>query len=475
MMKKFPRVFLSGGIFFLMILTVGSCQQERSPQGRGKEEKIVGKPTFQPARELLETQKAFVGISRRVIPAVVNIRAARKVKAGRLGMLFDEFFRDMFKDRLGTPERREQSLGSGFIISRNGYILTNAHVIQGAEEIKVTLANQKVYSGTVVGFDTHTDVAVLKIERDGAFPAPAVMGDSDQLQAGQWALAIGNPFGLEGTLTVGVISATKRSNMGIEAYEDFIQTDASINPGNSGGPLINIYGEVVGINTAIVASGQGIGFAIPINLAKLIADQLIANGKVERGWLGVRIQALTPDLADSFGLEKNRGVLVSGVFPDSPAAKGGLERGDILLFIDGKPIAGVGEFKLLVASIPAGKDVDLILWRRGEEKTYNLKISSRGDVQENQDSTRESSRLGMTLMPNEKGPGLVVTETDPESAAASFGVRAGDILLALNKKKLETLSDFEETLKNIYDSDTVLILLKRGGTTLYLAFPVSKP
>jgi len=315
----------------------------------------------------------------------------------------------------------------------------------------------------------------LKIDTDEILPTPVVLGNSDLLQVGQWALAIGNPFGLEGTLTVGVISATKRSNMGIEEYEDFIQTDASINPGNSGGPLINIYGDVVGINTAIVASGQGIGFAIPINLAKLIADQLIANGKVERGWLGVRVQALTPELAGSFGLEKNGGVLVSGILPDSPAEKGGLKRGDILLSIDGKPVAGVGEFKLLVASIPAGKDVDLVLWRQGEKKNLVVKIASRGDVQENSGSKVKSPRLGMTLVPNEKGSGLVVTEIDPESSAASFGVRKGDILLALNKKKLETLEDFEEVLESINDSDMVLILLKRGKTTLYLAFPVSKP
>lgn len=474
-MKAFYRLLVICAILSLLIFTFGGCQQERPPKEQSKEEKTVGKPTFQPARELLETQKAFVDVSQRVIPAVVNIRAARKVKADRFGMLFDEFFRDLFKDRQRPPERQEQSLGSGFIINKDGHILTNTHVIQGAEEIKVKLANQKVYSGTVVGFDTRTDVAVLKIEVDDALPAPAVLGDSDKLQVGQWALAIGNPFGLEGTLTVGVVSATKRSNMGIEEYEDFIQTDASINPGNSGGPLVNIYGEVVGINTAIVASGQGIGFAIPINLARLIADQLIANGKVERGWLGVRIQALTPDLARSFGLEKSWGVLVSGIVPDSPAEKGGLQRGDILLSVDDKPVAGVGEFKLQVASIPAGKEVDLVVWRRGEKKTLSVKILSRGETQENIESAVESSRLGMTLKPNEKGPGLVVTEIDPESSAASFGVRKGDTLLALNKKKLETLADFEEALKYVNDSDTVLILLKRGGTTLYLAFPVSKP
>jgi Do/DeqQ family serine protease len=472
-MKKTSQFLVSLNIIFFMIFALGGCQQRTSQEESAT---ALEKPALEPQKELLETQKAFVEVSKRVIPAVVNIRAARKAKADKFGMLFDKFFRDMFKERLPQPERQEQSLGSGFIISKEGFILTNAHVIQGAEEIKVKLGKEEIYSGKVVGFDTRTDVAVLKIETDGDLPLPVTLGDSDRLQVGQWALAIGNPFGLEGTLTVGVISATKRSNMGIEEYEDFIQTDASINPGNSGGPLVNIYGEVVGINTAIVATGQGIGFAIPINLARLIADQLIANGKVERGWLGVRIQALKPDLARSFGLEKPRGVLISGILPDSPAAKGELKRGDIILSIDGKPVAGVGEFKLLVASIPAGKEVDLVLWRQRKKKTLNVKISSRGETRvAHESSSLKSTRLGMVLIPNEKGSGLVVKEIDPKGSAASFGVRPGDILLALNKKKLETVEDLEKILGKVRDSDTILLLIKRGGTTLYLAFPASKP
>ncbi|MBN2427348.1 MAG: Do family serine endopeptidase [Deltaproteobacteria bacterium] len=472
-MKTFFRCLFSILLFFLMMFAVGACRQETVPQERPQNNALAEKPVLKPAMELLETQKAFVEVSQRVIPSVVNIRAARKVKTDQFGKLFDEFFGDLFKDRRRPPERQEQSLGSGFIISREGHILTNTHVFQGAEEIRVKLANQKIYHGTVVGFDTRTDVAVLKIDIDESFPAPVVLGDSDRLQVGQWALAIGNPFGLEGTLTVGVISATKRSNMGIEEYEDFIQTDASINPGNSGGPLVNIYGEVVGINTAIVASGQGIGFAIPINLARLIADQLIANGKVERGWLGVRIQALTVDLASSFGIEKKQGVLVSGIISNSPAKEAGVLRGDIILSIDGKAVADVGEFKLLVANIPAGKEVLLVVWRQGASKNLKVKIANRGDISEASNSTLKSFHLGMTLVPHEKRSGLVVSDIDPESPAASFGVREGDILLALNKKKLETLKDFEDAYKN--NSGTVSILLKRGSTTLYLAFPVSKP
>ncbi len=236
-------------------------------------------------------------------PAVVNIRAERVRSVPRLGPLFEEFFGDLF--RAPPRPQREQSLGSGFIIGAEGIILTNAHVVDGAEQIKVQLADQRVFPGEVLGIDPKTDVAVLKVKSDGPLPV-TVLGDSDRIKVGQWALAIGNPFGLDSTLTVGVVSATGRANVGIEDYEDFIQTDASINPGNSGGPLLNIYGEVVGINTAIVAAGQGIGFAIPINLARQVAEQLIATGEVRRGWLGVSMQPLDPALAESLRPRQGR-------------------------------------------------------------------------------------------------------------------------------------------------------------------------
>ena len=333
-------------------------------------------PVELPPAELLATQRAFTEVSVKVTPAVVNIRAERVRAVPRLGPLFDEFFGDLF--RQPRVPQREQSLGSGFIISAEGIILTNAHVIEGAEQIKVYLADQRVFPGELLGIDPKTDVAVIKVKSDQPLPV-AVLGDSDRIRVGQWALAIGNPFGLDSTLTVGVVSATGRANVGIEDYEDFIQTDASINPGNSGGPLLNIYGEVVGINTAIVAAGQGIGFAIPINLAQQIARQLIATGEVTRGWLGVSIQPLDPALAETFGLQTVAGAVVTKVLPGSPAEAAGVQRGDVLLSFAGKAVRGVRELQLLVASAPIGKGVPVEILRNGRRLALTVIISPRDE------------------------------------------------------------------------------------------------
>ena len=333
-------------------------------------------PVELPPAELLATQRAFTEVSVKVTPAVVNIRAERIRSVPRLGPLFDEFFGDLF--RQPRVPQREQSLGSGFIISAEGIILTNAHVIEGAEQIKVYLADQRVFPGEVLGIDAKTDVAVLKVKSDQPLPV-VVLGDSERIRVGHWALAIGNPFGLDSTLTVGVVSATGRANVGIEDYEDFIQTDASINPGNSGGPLLNIYGEVVGINTAIVASGQGIGFAIPINLAQQIARQLIATGEVTRGWLGVSIQPLDPALAETFGLPSVVGAVVTRVLPGSPAEAAGMQRGDVLLSFAGKAVRGVRELQLLVASAPIGKGVPVEILRDGRRLALTVIISPRDE------------------------------------------------------------------------------------------------
>ena len=267
--------------------------------------------------DLLSTQKAFSAVAKKVTPCVVNISTISKKKSIQpffeMNPLFEEFF--------GAPQtRRDKSLGSGFIISTDGYIVTNDHVVRDAESVQVKLSNDKVYDAKIVGGDQKTDIAVIKIT--AADLPVAVLGDSEKLEVGQWAIAIGNPFGLERSMTVGVVSATGRSNVGIETYENFIQTDASINPGNSGGPLLNIHGEVVGINTAIVAAGQGIGFAIPIAMAKPIFTQIMQKGSVSRGYMGVTIQPVTEDLARSFGLKQARGALVNDVLKGGPAERG---------------------------------------------------------------------------------------------------------------------------------------------------------
>ncbi|MEZ4484440.1 MAG: Do family serine endopeptidase [Syntrophotaleaceae bacterium] len=358
-------------------MLLGGCREQRQTANIpvSVRDSRVAAPVEKPPQELLATQQAFTEVSQKVTPAVVNIQAERVQRLPRLGPMFEDFFGELFK-RYPQRQQKAKSLGSGVIISASGYILTNEHVVKGAEEIKVKLADGRIFDGALVGTDPDTDVAVLKIEDSNELPV-AVLGDSDALQVGQWALAIGNPFGLDSTLTVGVISATGRTDVGIEAFEDFIQTDASINPGNSGGPLLNIYGEVIGINTAIVASGQGIGFAIPINLARLIAGQLMENGEVVRGYLGVGIQPLSPELAESFGLDRATGALVNQVLADSPAGRAGIRQGDVLLTYNDRETSGVRSLQLLVANTPAGGSAWLGILRDGKRLELSVTIASR--------------------------------------------------------------------------------------------------
>ncbi len=430
----------------------------------------VPPPLAQPPAELLATQRAFTEVSSKVTPAVVNIRAERMGAVSRLRPLFEEFFGDLFGRR--PAPQREQSLGSGVIIGGEGIILTNAHVVEGAEQIKIYLADQRVFPGEVVGFDNKTDVAVLRVKSEQPLPV-AVLGDSDRIRVGQWALAIGNPFGLDSTLTVGVVSATGRSNVGIEDYEDFIQTDASINPGNSGGPLLNIYGEVVGINTAIVASGQGIGFAIPINLARQIAEQLLTTGEVTRGWLGVTMQPLDPALAEAFGLDKVSGALVTRVLPDTPAERAGIQRGDVLLTFAGKAVRGVRELQLQVASAPVGKGVPVEILRDGARLTLNVVISKRDERQPPPKAApAEGSWLGMSV--SEGRDGLEISAVAPGSVAERGGVRAGDQLLAIDRREVRSLAEFERISRSLRPGRTVVLLVRRGEAALYLALPVTR-
>ena len=321
------------------------------------------------------TDSPFVRVAERVTPSVVNISTVSSGKGRAPSEQFrpfgnDPFFRDFF-DRFfeGMPHRRQQtSLGSGLIIEKGGLILTNNHVVKDADEITVKFADKHEVKGKVVGTDPKTDLAVIRVSVKDDLPV-AILGDSDVLRVGEWAIAIGNPFGLDHTLTVGVVSATGRSEVGIATYENFIQTDASINPGNSGGPLLNIKGEVIGINTAIVASGQGIGFAIPVNMARKVMGDLVKKGKVTRGWLGVGIQRLTPELAKSFGVNADDGVLVSQVMPKSPAETAGLKTGDLILSIDGKPVKEPRQLQTLIAEADIGKSLEFSILREKQKRT----------------------------------------------------------------------------------------------------------
>ncbi len=337
-------------------------------------------PTSAPKERAGAPENPFVQVAEQVTPSVVNISTVRFGKGRTPSELFrpfgnEPFFRDFF-DRFfeGMPRRRQQSsLGSGVIIDKGGLILTNNHVIKDADEITVKFANKQEAKGKVVGTDPKTDLAVIRVSSKEELPV-ATLGNSDALHVGEWAIAIGNPFGLDHTLTVGVISATGRSEVGIAAYENFIQTDASINPGNSGGPLLNIRGEVIGINTAIVASGQGIGFAIPVNMARKVMDDLVRKGRVTRGWLGVGIQPLTPELAKSFGVSAEEGILVNHVMPKSPAEAAGLKTGDLILSLDGKPLKDPRQLQRIIAEAEVGKSIELTILREKEKRTLTIQV-----------------------------------------------------------------------------------------------------
>ncbi|HTN43248.1 MAG TPA: Do family serine endopeptidase [Nitrospiria bacterium] len=315
---------------------------------------------------------SFADIVRNEKPAVVNISTTQKTAVGEGGLPEDHPPLGDFFGNILPKEFNGQSLGSGFIIKKNGLILTNNHVIEKADKIIVRLSDEREFEAKVVGRDEKTDLALIKISDHQNLPT-ARLGDSDQLDVGEWVVAIGNPFGLEQTVTVGIVSAKGR-NIGDGPFDDYIQTDASINPGNSGGPLFNIKGEVIGINTAINPSGQGIGFAIPINQVKKVLDQLETYGKITRGWLGVMIQELNEDLARSFKLKNKNGALISDVFENSPAFKAGLQRGDVIVEFDGKRITQMRTLPLIVAETPIGKEVKLKTVRDGKERTFTVRI-----------------------------------------------------------------------------------------------------
>src|SRR6058998_1615568 len=335
-------------------------------------------------------QAAFVSVAERVRPAVVHIGTLQVMRGRRPPMIpgpkaDDPFFKDFFDQFFGRsgPGRREEfetpGLGSGVIVDKRGYVLTNFHVVKGADAVTVRLADKQEFRGRIVGSDSKTDIAIIKFDAP-ADVRVATLGNSDALRVGEWAIAIGNPFGLDQTVTVGVVSATGRADVGIASYENFIQTDASINPGNSGGPLLNLRGEVIGINTAIVATGQGIGFAIPANMAKRIVNQLIDRGKVTRGWLGVAVQPLTPELAQALGVKDGKGAVVSRVYPSSPAATADLKQNDVIVTFDGVTVEDYNHLHRLAAETEVGRTVKLGIVRDKQSRTVDLKVSEAPDT-----------------------------------------------------------------------------------------------
>jgi len=437
----------------------------------------------------------FVEIAKSVKPAVVNIAATRTGKSGEGqpgSPLDDPFFRKFFGDEFfkrDSPQRepKERGQGSGVIVDASGLIITNNHVVNKADEIRVFLSDKREFKGKLIGTDAKTDIAVVKIEATGL---PTISwADSDQLEVGEFVLAVGSPFGLTQTVTMGIVSAVGRASMGIAEYEDFIQTDAAINPGNSGGALVNVRGELVGINTAIFSQSggnMGIGFAVPSNLSRSIMDQLVRTGKVVRGWLGVAIQDLTPELAAQFGVADTKGVLVSDVMEESPAKKAGIERADVIIDYDGKVMDSPTQLRNAVAQTPIGKKVSVKLVRDKKPKTLDVMIveqpKSLGQPtqEENRESTaptgvlsdldvRElneelTSRYG--LKPTERG--VVVVRVKPGSTAEEMGVREGDIVLEVNRKAVGSLKSYERAAAGLTKDQAVLLLIKRKGQTIYL-------
>ena len=463
-------------LLLLLACTLPAC-------GRDKEKNMfyetgkVDSPVKDVPKDILATQQAFTSLVKVVTPSVVNISTISKKKLVQPFFEVAPFFGDLFEEMPSRPRyRKESSLGSGFIINKDGYIITNDHVVRDAESIQVKLSNESIYDAKVVGSDPKSDIAVIKINSKEPLPV-AVLGDSDKLQVGQWAIAIGNPFGLDRTVTVGVVSATGRSNMGIETYENFIQTDASINPGNSGGPLLNVNGEVIGINTAIVAAGQGIGFAIPVNMAKRIVEQLIKKGSVTRAWLGVAIQPVTEDIAASFGLQKAKGALISDVMAGSPAEKAGLRQGDILLTFDGKEIKDARQLQLVVAETPVGKSVVAEIFRDGKLQKFNLQLASgdSAEAKKPRPTKAAESWLGLEVdeLPRSRAQsgisGVIVTAVEPESTAASSGLQRGDIITSVNQRKTGTLKEYEAAMKDAEKRGSVALLVRRGNASIYFA------
>ncbi len=418
--------------------------------------------------DIIASQKAFSAVAKQVTPCVVNISTVSRKK------IIQPFFEmnPLFEDFFGAPQtRRDKSLGSGFIISRDGYIVTNDHVVRDAESIQVKLSNDKVYDAKIVGGDQKTDIAVIKINA-ADLPA-AVLGDSEKLEVGQWAIAIGNPFGLERSMTVGIISATGRSNMGIETYENFIQTDASINPGNSGGPLLNIHGEVIGINTAIVAAGQGIGFAIPIAMAKPIFTQLVQKGAVSRGYMGVTIQPVTEEIAGSFGLKQARGALINDVLKGSPADKAGIRQGDVITGFNGSEVKDPSHLQRLVAEHGVGKSARVTVFRDGKtvELSMTLTSADQAPVQKRQSGARgerqgQADPLGLMVEEFEEG-GVVVAEVLRGSPAADAGIRRGDVIISINRKKVSTGTDYNRAIQQAGRGGNIIILARRGDASIY--------
>lgn len=442
---------------------------------------------------------SFASVVKRTMPAVVNISSSKVVKAQQVprGMLDDPMFRQFFGGHMPEMQQpksqRETSLGSGVVVSPDGYILTNNHVVEGATDVKVEFSDKHSYPAKIVGTDKYTDVAVLKIDKTGLTTLP--LADSTHAQVGDVVLAMGNPFGLGQTVTMGIISAKGRTGLGIERYEDFIQTDAAINRGNSGGALIDTHGELIGINTAILSGdgggNEGVGFAIPVNLARNMMDQILKKGKVTRGFMGILPQELTPDMAKEFNMTNGHGVLIAQVTQDSPAAKAGLKVGDVITAINNEPVEDVNSFRLAVAGFAPGTKVDLKLNREGKTTDvpvtlteYNMEADTGQGGPEGVPGKGEKGALkGVSVqaltpeirqqmqLPDDTKAGVVITDLDEDSPAAAAGLQPGDLIVQVNHRTVNTVTEFNGAVRAGASKESTLLLVKRGPGTRFLVVP----
>ncbi len=431
---------------------------------------------------------SFADLADQVKYAVVNISTTQVVKENPMQPFmspnspFREFFGDEFFKRFfgDTPrgEMKTHALGSGFIIDEEGLIMTNNHVVEKATEIKIKIESGKEYDAKVVGRDSKTDVALIRVKPDSDFPKPAKIGDSNAIRVGDWVMAVGNPFGLGHTVTAGIISAKGRV-IGAGPYDDFLQTDAAINPGNSGGPLFNMNGEVVGLNTAIVAQGQGIGFAIPINIANELIPQL-KTGKVIRGWLGVMIQDITPELAESFGIKEKKGVLLGDVMQDSPAEKAGLRRGDVITEFNGKPVDNAHALSRLVAATPPNSQIAMKVIRDGKTQEIGLNIGTMPEEGEQAQAAKKDSSWGFSVQNitpelakrfnlDENESGVFISSVQAGGPASEAKLRPGDVIKEVNRQKIQNVRDYNQALQKMKKDESLLILVKRGQNTFYVA------
>ncbi len=493
-MQRFLQIRRSAAVVVvLVILVVGgvlgvaaSSWSGHTVLGSSHEIPVYVSQTARGGNNAAPGTMGFAAVLKPALTAVVSITSSRIVKVPQTPFFNDPFFQQFFGGRMqrGPQQEREKGLGSGVIISPDGYILTNNHVVDKGTDIKVSLADKREFPGKVVGTDPKTDIAVVKIQATG-LPTIA-LGDSSKLRVGDYAFAIGNPFGVGETATMGIISATGRNGLSIEDYEDFIQTDAAINPGNSGGALLNARGELIGINTAILSGGsggnQGIGFAIPINMAKYVMDEILKHGKVVRGYIGVGIQEVTPDLAKAFHVPAEKGALIGNVDSSGPGVKAGLQRGDVITELNGQPIDGPNQLRLKVGTMAPGATVHLKVDRNGESRDVSLTLgeapSGKGAANSAPGGAENSPMRGVQVdeltgdIKQQLGlrsdvKGVVVTGVPDDSAAADAGLQRGDVIEQINRKPVNSVDDYQRLIGEA-GKPTLVLLINRGGNTTFL-------